>query len=45
MHWLTGTLISWIGMTNGALLGFGLLGYDVVLLKFSKQEDLSVLPE
>ena len=42
MHWLTGTLISWIGMTNGALLGFWFArkyGRSFAL-KFSKQEDL-----
>ena len=47
MHWLTGTLISWIGMTNGALLGFGLLvSMDVVLLlNFPNRRIWSVLPE
>ena len=42
MYWLTGTVVSWVGMNIGAILGFWFAkkygpGFA---LKFSKQEDL-----
>jgi len=42
MHWITGTLVSWIGMNIGAVLGFWFASKygRSFALRFSQEEDL-----